>query len=169
MENEEFRLLFCGSRHYPWPRVVHQALDRFHYRYGNRLVVIEGKARGADIAAHNWCEKHGLPLGERHLCFPVNWGEARRTRPDWRRAGNERNTEMLKRSPHQVVGFHNAFEYERGGTSDMMLKSLLCGVPTWLIPGNQLADRYAPDLARYPAWRLQQARAELQKAGLAVA
>src|SRR6266480_4856015 len=63
------RVLICGSRHWPWPGTVAAVLDRLAARYGERLVVIEGAARGADHAAHQWCERHGLS-GDRHRCHP---------------------------------------------------------------------------------------------------
>jgi YspA, cpYpsA-related SLOG family len=89
------RVLVSGSRRWPWPGTVEAVLDRLAAGHGDQLVVIEGAARGADYAAHLWCERHGLPA-HRHRCYPVDWRTERRTRPhQWRLAGPERNTRML--------------------------------------------------------------------------
>lgn len=156
----EYRLLACGSRCYPYPRVVRAGLDHLHRQHGDSLVVIEGACRGADMAAHDWCRMRRLPAS-RHRCFPVDWREARATRADWKRAGNERNTRMLRQHPDQVIAFHESFEYHRGGTSDMVLKALLTGVPVWIIPGADLTAGFAPSLDSFPGRRIQQARREL--------
>ncbi|MGW4197508.1 SLOG family protein [Streptomyces sp. NPDC005004] len=94
-ELSEPRVLVCGSRRWRWPATVESALDRLTTRYGDRLVVIEGAASGADRAAHDWCNARGLGA-ERHRCFPVDWQAERRARPkNWSAAGPERNTRML--------------------------------------------------------------------------
>jgi YspA, cpYpsA-related SLOG family len=74
------RILVCGSRRWPWPGTVEAVLDRLAARHGEQLVVIEGAAKGADQAAHLWCEQHGLPE-DRHRCHPVDWRAERRARP----------------------------------------------------------------------------------------
>ncbi|MER6605847.1 hypothetical protein ABT282_07995 [Streptomyces sp. NPDC000927] len=73
---------------------------------------------------------------------------------------------MLSKRPHQVIGFHESFAYERGGTSDMLLKALISDVPTWLIPGDSLRGGHKPDLGKFPAYRYDQAHRDLQQAGL---
>ncbi|MGH1555399.1 SLOG family protein [Streptomyces sp. L7] len=83
------RVLVCGDRRWAWPGTVTAVLDRLAARHGDRLVVIEGAASGADRAAHIWCERNGLGT-HRHRCHPVDWRTARRTRPKtWRLAGPE--------------------------------------------------------------------------------
>jgi hypothetical protein len=94
------------------------------------LVVIEGAAREADQAAHLWCDRHGLP-NERHRCHPVDWHAERQARPQvWRLADPERNTHMLLQDqPGLIICFHDHFDPASGGTSDMALRGLLCGIP----------------------------------------
>jgi hypothetical protein len=77
---EEPRVLVCGSRRWPWPATVETVLDRLLARHGERPVVIEGAATGADQAAHAWCERHGFGP-ERHRCHPVDWRAERRGAP----------------------------------------------------------------------------------------
>jgi hypothetical protein len=136
-ELSEPRVLLCGSRRWPWPQTVETVLDRLAARYGERLVVIEGAAAGADYAAHLWCEHHGL-RADRHRCHPVDWHAERKARPgQWRLAGPERNTRMLLQDrPSLIIAFHDHFDPGSGGTSDMCLRGLLREVPAWLVPGE---------------------------------
>jgi hypothetical protein len=161
-ELNEPRVLFCGSRRWPWPRTIDAVLDRFAARHGDRLVVIEGAATGADQAAHLWCERHGLP-DDRHWCHPVDWRAERRARPkDWRMAGPERNTRMLLQDkPQLVVAFHDHFETGSGGTSDMALRGLLRDVPVWLVPGEDLLVGRWLTLDLFPRQRVDRVRREL--------
>jgi len=149
------RVLVCGSRHWRWPRTVTAVLERLHQRYGDRLVIIEGRARGADAVAHAWCKRRGLS-DDRHRCFPVDWDKQRRIRPDWRAAGPERNQVMLTQQPRLVAAFHDAFDPARGGTSDMVLRALLAGVPAWLTPGADPDIGHWLSVEDFPAWRIRQ-------------
>jgi hypothetical protein len=156
------RVLICGSRRWPWPATVGAVLDRLAARHGEQLVVIEGAARGADHAAHLWCERHGLPE-DRHRCHPVDWGTERRARPQqWRLAGPERDTRMLLQDrPRLVICFHDHFDPATGGTSDMALRSLLREVPAWLVPGQDPAAGSWLFLELFPRHRVRRARREL--------
>ena len=156
------RVLICGSRHWPWPATVAALLDRLATRHGERLVVIEGAARGADHAAHLWCQWHGLP-GDRHRCHPVDWDAERRARPQqWRLAGPERNTRMLLQDRPQLIAcFHDRFDPATGGTSDMALRGVLRQVPVWLVPGEDSAVGRWLSLDEFPRWRASRARREL--------
>ncbi|MGW0826681.1 SLOG family protein [Streptomyces sp. NPDC002845] len=103
MKLAEPRVLVCGDRRWLWPGTVAAVLDRLAARYGDRLVVIEGAANGADRAAHRWCRRRGLGM-DRHRCHPVDWESERRARPrTWRLAGPERNTRMLAEQPSLVI------------------------------------------------------------------
>ncbi|WP_406128541.1 SLOG family protein [Streptomyces canus] len=105
MNLAEPRVLVCGDRQWAWSATVAAVLDRLSARHGDRLVVIEGAASGADHAAHLWCERNGLGA-DCHRCHPVDWQTARRTRPKtWRLAGPERNTRMQLQERPQVIAF----------------------------------------------------------------
>lgn len=162
------RVLVCGGRTFPWTATVHIILDRLHARYGNELVVIEGACTGADEAAHDWCLVDGL--GEdRHLCHPVNWAREKKIRPrSWRAAGPERNTAMLAKQPRLVVACHEWFRPQTGtgGTVDMTLKAVLCGVPTWLVPGQDPNVGRWIRLREFPVTRAADAVKALRRAGL---
>ncbi|MET9290378.1 SLOG family protein [Streptomyces sp. NPDC003077] len=165
MELADPRVLVCGDRWWAWPGTVVAVLDRLEARHGDRLVVIDGAASGADWAAHVWCERNGLG-DDRHRCHPVDWQAARRANPrTWRSAGPERNTRMLLREhPQLIIAFHARLGPRSGGTSDMCLRGLLIDVPTWLVTGPD------PDvgrwllLAEFPEWRRGRVRDELDVA-----
>lgn len=112
---EEPRVLVCGSRRWPWPDTVTAVVDRLAARHGDRLVVIEGAATGADRAAHRWCEHHRLPAW-RHRCYPVVWNAERQRRPrSWHWAGPERNQRMLlEEEPRLVIAFHEDLDPDKG-------------------------------------------------------
>jgi YspA, cpYpsA-related SLOG family len=156
------RVLVCGSRRWPWPGTVATVLDRLATRHGGQLVVIEGAARGADHAAHLWCERHGLPE-DRHRCHLVDWHAERRACPrQWRLAGPERNSRMLLQDrPQLIICFHDQFDPASGGTSDMALRGLLREVPVWLVPGEDPAVGRWLSLDLFPRQRASRARREL--------
>lgn len=160
-----YRILFCGSRTYRRLTVALAAVNSFYQHYGDRLVVIEGACTGADKMIHDWCVARGFGP-DRHRCHPVDWELARATRPDWKRAGNERNTVMLAERPHQVIALHDEFNVAYGGTSDMCLKALLKGIPVWIINGPTVHSGYVPTLEDFPLRRMRQTRSELVTAGL---
>lgn len=162
------RVLVCGGRTYPCTATVHIVLDRLHARYGTELVVIEGACGGADEAAHDWCLLNGLG-DDRHLCHPVNWAREKQVRPrSWRAAGPERNTVMLAKGPRLAVAFHEWFRPQTGtgGTVDMTLKAVLCGVPAWLVPGQDPNVGRWIRLQEFPRERAAKAVAALRRAGL---
>jgi hypothetical protein len=162
LELAKGRVLVCGSRRWPWPSTVEAVLGRLSDRYGDRLVVIEGAATGADAAARGWCRSLGLG-DERHRCYPVDWTTAKRERPqDWRMAGPERNTRMLlQERPELVIAFHDHFDPARGGTSDMCLRALLSDVPVWLVPGPNVQVGTWLKLGIFPDVRARRVRGEL--------
>ncbi|MEV8248584.1 SLOG family protein [Streptomyces rochei] len=163
LELAEGRVLVCGSRRWPWPTAVEAVLDRLTDRYGDRLVVIEGSARGADFAACSWCRRRGLGT-DRHRCHPVDWAAAKRERPrDWRMAGPERNTRMLLQElPELVIAFHDHFVPASGGTSDMCLRAVLRDVPVWLVPGPDVQVGAWLGAAIFPDERARRVQGELE-------
>lgn len=167
-EIDNWTVLICGSRFYLWPRVIFAVLNRLHARHEDRLVVVEGYARGADATAHAWCLGRRFD-DTRHRCYPVDWVAERKAlgaKMLWK-AGHDRNTRMLaSERPRLVVAFHEQFSKERGGTSDMCLKGVLAGVPTWLVPVENPNLGEWVDLEGYPEKRIRQACCELETAGI---
>jgi len=161
---DEPRVLVCGSRRWPWPDTVTAVLDRLAARYGERLVIIEGAATGADRAAHRWCEHHQLPAW-RHRCYPVAWNAERQRRPrSWHWAGPERNQRMLlAEEPRLVIAFHEEFDPESGGTSDTCLRALLLGIPVWLTPASDPGHGLWLSSDRFPERRTDQLCRQLHR------
>ncbi|MGV9655241.1 SLOG family protein [Streptomyces sp. NPDC003554] len=165
LELAEGRVVVCGSRRWPWPTTAETVLERLADHYGDRLVVIEGCASGADAAACRWCRRSGLS-DDRHRCHPVDWSAAKREHSrDWRMAGPERNTRMLlQERPELVIAFHDHFVPAGGGTSDMCLRALLSDVPVWLVPSRdvQVGAWLRPGI--FPEERARRLRGELAAA-----
>jgi hypothetical protein len=149
------------------PETVEAVLDRLAVRDGELLVVIEGAARGADQAAHLWCERHGLPE-DRHRCHPVDWRAKRQARLQrWPLAGPERNSRMLLQDrPRLIICFHDHLDPASGETSDMALRGLLRDVPVWLVPCEDPAVGRWLSLDLFPHQRASRIRRELDAAAL---
>jgi hypothetical protein len=159
------RVLVCGWRRWPWPQTVAVTLEHLHSRYGDRLIIIEGAANGADHAAHTWCERRGWD-DQRHCCYPVDWEAERRMRPEqWRVAGHERNTRMLvNERPGLIVAHHPVLDVQKGGTSDMCIRGLIADVPVWLVTGPEPERGRWVELGEFPERRVTRIRAELARA-----
>lgn len=176
---DDLLVLGCGARGWPWPDTIDSACDLMLARYGAALRMIEGDADGADTAFHNWCVRRGWGP-ERHMCCPVDWAAVRASeeftaaandkqrRAVLARAGRGRNTTMLRERPGLITAFHNWFRPDSGGTCDMVVKGLLAGVPVWLVRRQNPQKGVWMHLADFPAWRVRQARDELETAGLLV-
>jgi hypothetical protein len=161
MAMDEPRVLVCGSRRWPWPDTVTAVLDRLRARHGNRLVVIEGAATGADRAAHRWCEHHDLPAW-RHRCYALAWAAQRQRRPrTWELTGPQRAQHMLQaEEPRLVIAFHEDFDPARGETSDTCLRALLLDVPVWLVPTQDVDAGIWLAVGHFPAERGAALRAQ---------
>lgn len=124
---DKLRVLICGSRDWDSPNQIEMLLDGLLLRTAaadEKLVVIEGCARGADNAAHLW-GVDGKLLKHRH--FPANWDLY------GKRAGPIRNQEMLtKGRPHVVYAFSDDLEASRG-TRDMVTRAQKAGLPVYLM------------------------------------
>jgi hypothetical protein len=163
------RVLLCGSRHLQggaWRAAVEAICDRLYARHGSELVLIEGGAPGADTFCGDWCDNHGFD-DQHHRCHPVDWQRAKQELgKDWRRAGNDRNSVMrVAERPGLIVGVHPWFHYTSGGTSDMLLKGVLTGVPSWLVRTPDPNHGEWVQLRPYPQRRIDAAWASLAAAG----
>lgn len=151
---KDYRVLICGSRHWKHPKAVTDVLDALLLAHGDRLVVVEGTAQGADWAAHQWSLDHGLNTSHRrHRCFPVNWAQARRGGGNWKLAGPNRNARMAATVPHMVVAFHETLVTASGGTSDMLMKARQCGIPAMLFTDGNGTPGHVPTLEEFSEYR----------------
>ncbi|CAM5670243.1 hypothetical protein SVIRM249S_00549 [Streptomyces viridochromogenes] len=71
---------------------------------------------------------------------------------------------LLEERPELVIAFHDYFDPVRGGTSDMSLRALLCGVPVWLVQGSDVEVGTWLELEVFPRDRTRRVHAELAAA-----
>lgn len=106
--------IVCGGRDFTDQKMFAAAMgDLIRFR-GMPECVVNGGARGADLMAKEWAERHGI--------------EARSVAADWglhgRSAGPRRNQIMLEKyKPDLVVAFPGG-----RGTADMVRRSRKAGV-----------------------------------------
>lgn len=87
------RILVCGGRDFQDHVLLASTLERFNVP---GTVIITGMARGADLLAYNWANKHGLQTD----CYPADWTKHGRD------AGFIRNRQMLTEGkPDLVIAF----------------------------------------------------------------
>lgn len=121
------RLLVCGDRDWTDNPYLFSTLDRIH-RLFRIDAVVEGGARGADIAARVWADRRGIEVEE----YPAEWETFGRA------AGPRRNQQMLNSlvvGQDLVVAFHEEFDTSLG-TKDMVTRAAHKGVVTRLFPGE---------------------------------
>lgn len=110
-------VLACGSRTWPAPDVIAQAIATLPDRFPGRAVtVMHGGARGADQIA-------GAAAADAGLAVEVH-------RADWARDGNAagvlRNLRMFERHPDLVLAF---WHYRSRGTAHAVTQAKKRGVP----------------------------------------
>lgn len=122
------RVLIFGDRNYHLQSPVWTLLDGLWHNAGDRLVVIEGHAKGADMIAHMWADnKFGRENVENHLCFPADWSKFGRA------AGPIRNQQMIDEGePEVAFGFHDDIINSKG-TKDMFNRLTKANVPAFLM------------------------------------
>jgi ABC-type Fe3+-hydroxamate transport system substrate-binding protein len=108
------RVLVCGGRDYSDVHRVEAVLSKLHDEAGIDLI-IQGGARGADLMAHLWAGRNGVPSDT----FEADWENQGSF------AGPTRNKRMLDEGkPDLVVAFPG-----NRGTADMVRKARKAGVP----------------------------------------
>ena len=108
-------ILVTGGRDYKEQHVVWDALDKFISQPDfDYLTVMQGKAKGADNLAREWCLDRGIEC----LDFPADWDRHQKA------AGHIRNKEMIEFGPPDFV---LAFPGGRG-TNNMILQAESAGV-----------------------------------------
>lgn len=105
------------------------------------MVVIEGEAKGADIASAKWIEDYSphahCGCEVKLERYPANWKEHGKA------AGPIRNQIMLDAKPDIVLAFHDDLENSRG-TGDMIRRASKAGVPVYnirRIPPQSMATK----------------------------
>lgn len=130
------RVLICGGRDHFDGQEIRRTLAGYKMKYGDRLEVIHGDARGADRAA----DVIARDLGIRVRKFPADW------RGHGKAAGPIRNKLMLSERPDVVHAFKDGFDYklDHGGTENMVGIALAANVPV-RVHSHGASDRVASD------------------------
>jgi hypothetical protein len=121
---EPLRVLVCGDRNWTDAGKIMLALKRVVVEAGDtrRVVVVHGKARGADTLGGVAAKALGLEVEE----HPAKWAEYGRA------AGPIRNQEMLDSGLAYAVACHSDLTTSKG-TKDMVSRLEKAGVPYELV------------------------------------
>lgn len=107
------RVLVCGGREYDNWNVFSNTLD-FELAFGDKNVIIQGGAKGADFLARVWAKDRNVLFEE----YPANWKKYGKG------AGGVRNQQMLEEGkPDLVIAFPGG-----SGTADMVRRAKKAGV-----------------------------------------
>jgi hypothetical protein len=121
------RALLCGSRDWDKPVPIDVIVGGLARVYGpEKVTIIEGQARGADLMAAGAAMRHGVD----HEPFPADW------KGHGKAAGPIRNRLMLTEGkPDVVFAFKDDFDWtlERGGTENMVRIAKEAGVPVYVV------------------------------------
>lgn len=114
------RVLVCGDRNWTDAEMIYRELAKLTNEYPpEEVLVIEGEAKGADLAAAKATER----LDYRIMRFPADWEKHHRA------AGPIRNRQMLvEGKPDVVWAFHDDLEHSKG-TKNMVDIATKAGVP----------------------------------------
>ncbi len=117
------KILVCGDRNWSNRQFIYGYLYRLtKFEYRDRIVIIEGEARGADTMARDWAELNGVKFEP----YPADWklhGKA---------AGPIRNRQMLSAKPDMVIAFHNDIGSSKG-TRHMVTIARAAGIPVTVV------------------------------------
>jgi hypothetical protein len=113
------KVLVCGSRVWPFPDQIEEKILELQSKHKD-LVVLQGKARGADQIAEEICLIHNIPCQS----FPADWQRYGKS------AGFIRNVQMLDEKPDLVLAFRWANSV---GTSHTLREAHKRNIPVTLI------------------------------------
>jgi hypothetical protein len=116
---EVMRVLVTGSRDWPSPKVIWQALTELYEAAGEPLTVVHGACpTGADAAASEWVRELRCGIEEKH---PADW------KVHGRAAGPIRNKEMVSLGADVCLVF---MKDNSRGTSHCAQKAFAAGIDT---------------------------------------
>jgi len=114
------RVLVCGSRNWADYSVIKRELDKLLASVDKEpFIVIQGKARGADALAEQWCYDNGVPCAGVEAYWQ-KFGKA---------AGHYRNEWMLWLEPDRVLAFSEDIDHSKG-TRNMVQQATRKGITT---------------------------------------
>lgn len=119
------RVLVCGGRDYADRDRVYGALNRLREQNPGKIVIIAGKAPGADTLAEDWA-RIGLREGVSFRGYAANWKALGKA------AGPIRNQLMIDEGkPDLVIAFPGG-----RGTADMVRRAKAAGIKVIEVPAT---------------------------------
>jgi YspA, cpYpsA-related SLOG family len=117
------RVLICGDRHWGDVDKILEEIAYLAILYGDKLVIIEGEAPGADTIARVICQEYDISYEP----YPADWEKYKAA------AGPIRNKVMLDRGkPDEVIAFHSNIESSKG-TKNMLEQAYKRGISTRIV------------------------------------
>lgn len=121
------KVLICGSRYFNRYDVMGRVMEPIFKHYYDTskgtsdIVVISGRARGADLMGEEWAEEFNLPVEQ----YPADWNKYGKS------AGYIRNKQMLEEGkPDLVVAFPIG---ESRGTRNMISLAEKANIKTIIV------------------------------------
>jgi hypothetical protein len=119
MKDEWHRVLMCGDRYWGRMSTIQKDVKALKARHGDKLIIIQGGADGADTMAEIACQQESVHCAE----VKALWSTRHIS------AGPQRNTAMLKGlMPDEVIAYHPNIGKGKG-TKDMVKQAKDAGVP----------------------------------------
>lgn len=118
------KVLMFGARDWTDENAVRREIRRLKRKYGNRLLIIEGGAPGADQMARVYGHMADVHVAE----VVALWSTRHRA------AGPQRNTMMLMMGPDEAICFHADLGKSKG-SADMKKRCDRAGVPVKVVAG----------------------------------
>ena len=110
--------LFCGSRTWGKPGPILRKLQALKRKHGNKLIIIQGGAPGADLLSCYWAHELDIHVAQ----VDALWNTRHKA------AGPQRNTAMLALRPAEVCAYHPDLP-KSSGTKDCIKQALKLEIP----------------------------------------
>lgn len=121
-------VLICGSRHFNNYELLKKILNKI-LKDKKGIIVLSGKARGADTLGEKYAEEKNIPVKE----FPAKWDKYGKA------AGPIRNQEMIDIADMTIAFFGENPEKSRG-TKDAVSRSKKKGIPVIEVKNGKIQE-----------------------------
>lgn len=120
------KVLMFGSRDWTNRGVIRRELRKLIEKHGTKdLVIIEGKARGADTISGELAKERNVHVVEVGALWDTRYNSA----------GPQRNAIMAALEPHEAIGFHPDINASKG-SADMKRKCEAHKIPVRIVTGR---------------------------------
>lgn len=115
---EFYKALFCGDRNWIRSAPIVARLNYLKRKHGDRLIIIEGEAPGADIMSRMLAHERSIHVAGVWALWSTRH----------RGAGPQRNEAMTGLEPDEVNAYHDDLRKSKG-TKHMVSTALKLGIP----------------------------------------